>query len=91
MRTTTPRRPWRSGTEPATARSDLKLRYLLSLTFTPLFALATAGFAIWAAASPADGAPSRGTLTGFAIACGLLTLFATVDLVVVIRRRRTEL
>ncbi|MEU8919765.1 DUF6343 family protein [Kitasatospora sp. NPDC048545] len=90
MRTTTPRR-WRSGTEPATARSDLKLRYLLSLTFTPLFILATVGFALWAAASPVDGAPSRGTLTGFAIACGLLSLFAVVDLVVVIRRRRTEL
>ncbi|MBV2156101.1 DUF6343 family protein [Kitasatospora sp. SUK 42] len=90
MRTRTPRR-WRSGTEPTTARSDLKLRYLLSLTFTPLFALATAGFAVWAAAAPADGAPSRGTLTGFAIALGLLTLFAAVDLMVVIRRRRTEL
>ncbi|MEU6968232.1 DUF6343 family protein [Kitasatospora aureofaciens] len=90
MRTTTPRR-WRSGTEPATARSDLKLRYLLAVTFTPLFALGTAGFAFWAASSPVDGAPSRGTLTGFAIALGLVTLFAVVDLVVVIRRRRTEL
>ncbi|MFJ6620472.1 DUF6343 family protein [Kitasatospora sp. NPDC091335] len=90
MRTTTPRR-WRSGTEPATARSALRLRYLLSLTFTPLFALATVGFAVWAAAAPAHGAPGRGTLTGFAVACGLLTLFAAVDLVVVIRRRRTEL
>nr|BFD94682.1 hypothetical protein KitaXyl93_60420 [Kitasatospora sp. Xyl93] len=90
MPTTTPRR-WRSGTEPATARSALKLRYLLSLTFTPLFALATAGFAVWAAVSPVHGAPGRGTLTGFAVACGLLTLFAAVDLVVVVRRRRTEL
>ncbi|WP_030243426.1 DUF6343 family protein [Streptomyces sp. NRRL S-350] len=90
MRTTTPRR-WRSGSEPATARSDLKLRYLLSLTFTPLFVLATVGFAVWAAVSPVDGAPSRGTLIGFAIACGLLSLFAIVDLAVVIRRRRTEL
>ncbi|MFE4520159.1 DUF6343 family protein [Kitasatospora sp. NPDC056783] len=90
MRATTPRR-WRSGTEPATARSDLKLRYLLSLTFTPLFALATAGFALWAALAPDGGVPSRGTLTGFAVACALLTLFAAVDLVVVIRRRRTEL
>ncbi|MER7770671.1 DUF6343 family protein [Kitasatospora sp. NPDC096140] len=90
MRTTTPRR-WRSGTEPATARSDLKLRYLLSLVFTPLFILGTVGFAVWAATSPVNGAPSRGTLTGFAIACGLLSLFAVVDLVVVVRRRRTEL
>ncbi|MFI2606937.1 DUF6343 family protein [Kitasatospora sp. NPDC018619] len=89
MRTTTPRR-WRSGTEPATARSALRLRYLLSLAFTPLFALATVGFAVWAAVSPASGAPSRGTLTGFAVACGVLTLFAVVDLLVVVRRR-TEL
>ncbi|MFD7904576.1 DUF6343 family protein [Kitasatospora sp. NPDC059722] len=90
MRTTTPRR-WRSGTEPSTARSDLKLRYLLSLTFTPLFAIATVAFAVWAANSPSYGAPSSGTLTGFAVVMGLLTLFAAVDLVVVIRRRRTEL
>ncbi|MFI6844122.1 DUF6343 family protein [Kitasatospora sp. NBC_00085] len=90
MRATTPRR-WRSGTEPATARSDLKLRYLLALTFTPLFALTTVAFAVWAANAPVVGAPSRGTLTGFAVACGILTVFAVVDLVVVIRRRRTEL
>ncbi|WP_406111464.1 DUF6343 family protein [Kitasatospora purpeofusca] len=90
MPASTPRR-WHSGTEPATARSDLRLRYLLSLTFTPLFALATAGFAVWAANAPEFGAPSRGTLTGFAVACGILTLFAAVDLVIVIRRRRTEL
>ncbi|KJY27793.1 MULTISPECIES: DUF6343 family protein [unclassified Streptomyces] len=90
MPATTPRR-WHSGTEPATARSDLKLRYLLSLTFTPLFALATAGFAVWAANAPEMGAPSQGTLTGFAVACGILTLFAAVDLVIVVRRRRTEL
>ncbi|MFE2725762.1 DUF6343 family protein [Kitasatospora sp. NPDC059327] len=89
MRATTPRR-WKSGTEPRTARSDLKLRYLLSLTFTPLFAVATVAFAVWAANAPAYGAPSRGTLTGFAVACGILTLFAVVDLVVVVRRRRTE-
>ncbi|MEE1787306.1 DUF6343 family protein [Streptomyces sp. SP17BM10] len=90
MRTTTPRR-WRSGTEPSTARSDLKLRYLLSLIFTPLFALATVAFAVWASVAPSYGAPSSGTLTGFAVTMGLLTLFAAVDLVVVIRRRRTEL
>lgn len=90
MRATTPGH-WRSGTEPATARSDLKLRYLLSLTFTPLFAIATAAFAVWAAFAPENGAPSSGTLTGFAVACGLLTVFAVVDLLVVVRRRRTEL
>ncbi|WP_371478099.1 DUF6343 family protein [Kitasatospora sp. NBC_00315] len=90
MRATTPRR-WRSGTEPATARSDLKLRLLLSLTFTPFFALCTAGFAVFAARATATDVPGRGTLIGFAIACGALTLFALVDLWVVLRRRQTEL
>lgn len=86
----TPRK-WRSGTEPATARSDLKLRFLLSVTFTPFFALLTAGFAYWAAQASSSSAPSQNTLMVFAVACGLLFLFALVDLYVVIRRRRTEL
>ncbi|GHH77564.1 hypothetical protein GCM10018781_51310 [Kitasatospora indigofera] len=90
MRATAPRR-WRSGTEPATARSDLKLRLLLSLAFTPFFALCTAGFAVLAARAAPDGAPSRGTLIGFAVACAVLTVFAVVDLVVVLHRRQTEL
>lgn len=89
-RVKTPRR-WYSGTEPATARSDLKLRFLLSVIFSPLFALATAGFAYWAAESSPTGAPSRGTLTGFAVIFGILTLLALIDLWVVVRRRQTEL
>ncbi|MFG2823017.1 DUF6343 family protein [Kitasatospora sp. NPDC048365] len=84
-------RTWQSGTEPATARSDLKLRFLLSVLFTPLFALATAGFALWAANPPSSGAPGQRTLIAFAIACAALTLFAAVDLWLVVRRRRTEL
>ncbi|MFI9275999.1 DUF6343 family protein [Kitasatospora sp. NPDC052896] len=87
---TTPKR-WRSGTEPATARSDLKLRFLLSMIFTPVFALMTAAFAVGAAMAQPNGVPSRGTLVGFAIACAVLTLFAAIDLYVVIRRRRVEL
>jgi len=91
MRRTTTPRTWRSGTEPATARSDLKLRFLLSVLFTPLFALATVGFALWAANTGAGSAPSRGTLIVFAVGCGVLTVLALVDLWVVVRRRRTEL
>ncbi|GAA2748072.1 DUF6343 family protein [Kitasatospora cinereorecta] len=83
-------RTWRSGTEPATARSDLKLRFLLSVLFTPLFALATIGFAVWAADPPASGVPGQKTLIAFALGCFALTLFALVDLWVVVRRRRTE-
>ncbi|GAA2237838.1 MULTISPECIES: DUF6343 family protein [Kitasatospora] len=84
-------RQWRSGTEPATARSDLKLRFLLSVTFTPFFAVLTAVFALWAAHTSSAAAPSSGTLTFFAVCCGVLTLLALIDLWVVVRRRRTEL
>jgi hypothetical protein len=91
MRTTKTPRTWHSGSEPMTARSDLKLRFLLSVLFTPLFALATLGFAVWAAVADPGGSPSPATLTAFAVSCGLLTLFALVDLLVVVRRRRTEL
>jgi hypothetical protein len=87
---TTPRR-WRSGTEPRFARSDLKLRFLLSVLFTPFFALITAAFAVFAALATPTSVPSRGTLIGFAVACFALTVFAAVDLYVVIRRRRVEL
>ncbi|MER5641934.1 DUF6343 family protein [Kitasatospora sp. NPDC002227] len=90
MKAKTPR-TWRSGTEPVTARSDLKLRFLLSVVFTPFFALCTTGFALWAAHSNGRSVPTDGTLTVFAIACGVLTLVAAADLYVVVRRRRTEL
>ncbi|MFJ1706412.1 DUF6343 family protein [Kitasatospora sp. NPDC088346] len=84
-------RTWRSGTEPATARTDLKLRFLLSMLFTPVFALLTLGFAVWAARSGPTDNPSQAVLTVFAVVCGALTVFAAVDLWVVVRRRRTEL
>lgn len=87
---TTPRR-WRSGTEPATARSALRLRFLLSVIFIPVFALMTAAFAVVAAMAKPTGVPSRGALTGFAVVCFVLTVVAVVDLHVVIRRRRVEL
>ncbi|MFJ1757107.1 DUF6343 family protein [Kitasatospora sp. NPDC088134] len=82
---------WRSGTEPATARTDLKLRFLLSVLFLPFFALCTAGFAVWAALAGPGDVPGGGTLTVFAVVCGVLTLVAAADLWVVVRRRRTEL
>ncbi|WP_407927469.1 DUF6343 family protein [Kitasatospora setae] len=82
---------WLSGTEPATARSDLKLRFLLSVLFLPFFALCTAGFAVWASLASPHGVPGSGTLTVFAVVCGVLTLVAAADLWVVVRRRRTEL
>jgi hypothetical protein len=84
-------RYWRSGTEPATARSDLKLRFLLSVLFLPVFVLMTAGFALWASRSTGSDLPSSGALAVFAVLSGVLTVCAAVDLYVVVRRRRTEL
>lgn len=81
---------WRSGTEPMTARSDLKLRFLLSVLFTPVFALMTVGFAVWSAVNGRGDVPDPASLRTFAVVCGVITLLAAVDLVVVVRRRRTE-
>ncbi|MFJ8046244.1 DUF6343 family protein [Kitasatospora sp. NPDC096147] len=90
MRRTSTPHEWRSGSEPLTARSDLRLRLLLSVLFTPLFALMTAGFALWSAANGPGDVPSPASLRTFAVVCGVLTLLAAVDLAVVVRRRRTE-
>ncbi|KOX01940.1 MULTISPECIES: DUF6343 family protein [unclassified Streptomyces] len=80
----------RTGTEPATARSALRLRLLLSAVFLPLFAAATAGFAVWAAHQGPGDSPGTGPLTALAAVCGLLALAAALDLAVVARRSRRE-
>ncbi|MBL3666637.1 hypothetical protein JL475_11665 [Streptomyces sp. M2CJ-2] len=83
------RRP-RTGTEPVTARSPLRLRLLLAGAFLPLFTAAAVFFGLWAAESgPGDG-PGRGELVVITVACGALALSAAVDLWVVIRRLRRE-
>ncbi|MET8564503.1 DUF6343 family protein [Streptomyces flaveolus] len=86
----TGRRFPRTGTEPATARSALRLRLLLSAVFLPLFAAATAGFAVWAAHEGPFDSPGTGPLTALAAVCGLLALAAVLDLVVVSGRGRRE-
>ncbi|WP_330336266.1 DUF6343 family protein [Streptomyces sp. NBC_00557] len=80
----------RTGTEPATARSALRLRRLLSAVFLPVFAAATAGFALWASRSGPGDSPGSGPLTVLAAVCGVLALGAALDLVIVSRRRRRE-
>ncbi|MEU7429229.1 DUF6343 family protein [Streptomyces sp. NPDC040750] len=85
---TTGRRSPRAGTEPATARSALGLRMVLSAAFLPLFAAATAGFAVWAVHQGTGGSPGSGPLTVLAAICGILALAAAVDLVVLTARRR---
>ncbi|MGW7215277.1 DUF6343 family protein [Streptomyces collinus] len=77
----------RSGSEPVTARSDLKLRFLPAAVFTPLFAAAALAFAFWAARAD-DGDPlGPGVLVVPAVICGLLTVTAVITLAVVARRR----
>jgi hypothetical protein len=80
----------RTGTEPATARSALRLRRLLSAVFLPLFAAATAGFAVWSARSGPGDSPGAGPLAALAAVCGVLALGAALDLVVVSRRTRRD-
>ncbi|MGW5368645.1 DUF6343 family protein [Streptomyces sp. NPDC004009] len=80
----------RTGTEPVTARSPLRLRRLLSAVFLPLFAVATAVLAAWAAYTGPGDSPGSGALTVLAVICGVLTLAAALDLAVVTRRLRRE-
>ncbi|MCK1815709.1 DUF6343 family protein [Streptomyces sp. XM4011] len=82
------RRHRRTGTEPITAKSDLPLRRLLSLIFLPLFAAGTVLLAIWAANSDSGSSPGRAPLLTLAIVCGVLTVVAFLDLLVIRRRRR---
>lgn len=75
----------RSGSEPTTARSDLNLRILLSVIFSPLFAGATAGLATAAIV----GSPKHHSLYAvLATAFGILTLTALLDLTILTRRTR---
>ncbi|WP_318205879.1 hypothetical protein [Streptomyces sp. SCL15-4] len=54
----------------------------LSAVFLPLFAAATAGFAVWAAHQGPGDSPNRHPLTVLAVICGGLTLAAAADLMV---------
>ncbi|WP_052851343.1 DUF6343 family protein [Streptomyces avicenniae] len=78
----------RTGTEPVTAYSDLRLRWVLSLVFAPLFLLATVFFAIWWGAADSGDSPSPALLGWLTLACAVLTVIAVIDLLVVTRRIR---
>ncbi|KOT38037.1 hypothetical protein ADK41_17465 [Streptomyces caelestis] len=84
------RRSPRTGTEPVTARSPLRLRLLLAAVFLPLFVAGAALFGVWAAGADAGDSPGRGPLILLAVVCGVLALTALLDLVVVLRRLRRE-
>lgn len=80
----------RTGTEPATAQSALRLRLLLSAVFLPLFVAGAAFFGVWAADTGPGDSPGRGGLVLIAVVCAVLALLAAADLAVVTRRLRRE-
>ena len=80
----------RSGTEPLTARSDLRLRLALSLLFTPLFALGTGLLWYWTVRAGPDNVPTSDTLLLLTVLCGALTAFAVADLLVIRMRMRRQ-
>lgn len=86
-------RRWaRTGTEPATAQSALRLRVVLSGAALPLFAAGAVLIGLWAANSqPGPGqSPSRGVLVALAVVCGAVALVAALDLWALNRRLRRE-
>ncbi|MFF4287392.1 DUF6343 family protein [Streptomyces sp. NPDC001633] len=80
----------RSGTEPVTARSPLRVRLVLSAAAVVVFGAGTAGFAVWSAAAGTQDSPGPTALLVLAVICGMLVLLAALDLVVLVRRIRRE-
>ncbi|WP_062214300.1 DUF6343 family protein [Streptomyces sp. NBRC 109706] len=78
----------RTGTEPTTALSALRLRLLLSAIFTPLFLAGTVVFGIWWSRSEQGDAVGPDALRVITLICAFAAAFAVVDLLVVLRRRR---
>jgi Family of unknown function (DUF6343) len=80
----------RSGTEPLTARSPLRLRLILSAVAVVVFGAGAARLAVWSAASGPRDSPGPTVLLVLAVVCGVLVLLAAVDLFVLLRRIRRE-
>ena len=83
-------RRWQhTGSEPATARSDLPARRMLARLFAPLFVCGAGGFAYLAATSKPGASPGTGLFVVMAAVCAVCAMIAVVDLYV-IRRRMAE-
>ncbi|MGC0413674.1 hypothetical protein RKD32_006603 [Streptomyces sp. SAI-195] len=76
--------------EPVQARSTLRLRLSLSALFLPLFLAGAAFFGVWAAVTASGDSPGRGILVVLVVVCGAFALLAAADLLVVVRRLRSE-
>lgn len=78
----------RTGTEPVTARSALRLRLVLSLLFTPLFLGGAVLFWVWSGRAGPEDVPSADSLRTLAWISTALAVFALLDLLVVVWRTR---
>ncbi|KOG41137.1 DUF6343 family protein [Streptomyces decoyicus] len=83
------RRP-RTGTEPVTARSPLRLRLILASAALVVFTAATVRLAMGAHSAGPHDSPSATVLLVLAVVCGVLALAAILDLVVLRRRMRSQ-
>lgn len=84
-------RRWRhDGSEARWARSDLRLRRILSIAFAPLFTAGGTVFALLALRAGEEGTPSRALCTVLAAVCFLMAGVALLDLYVIKRRRREQ-
>ncbi|GAA3858446.1 DUF6343 family protein [Streptomyces sedi] len=79
----------RTGTEPVTALSALRLRLLLSAVFTPLFVAGAIVFGVWWGRAEQGDAVGPDPLRVATLICAVLAVVALIDLLVVIRRRRS--
>ncbi|MFG2833339.1 DUF6343 family protein [Streptomyces sp. NPDC048434] len=80
----------RTGTEPVEARSPLRLRLILASAALVVFAAATVRLAMGAHSAGPHDSPSPTVLLVLAVVCGVLAIVGMLDVVVLIRRLRSE-
>ncbi|WP_405475865.1 DUF6343 family protein [Streptomyces sp. NBC_00009] len=80
----------RTGTEPSTAQSALRLRLVLAAAFLPLLIAAAVVSAVWAATAGPGDALSRAVVATLAAVCAALAVSAALDLLAVARRLKRE-
>lgn len=78
----------RTGTEPVTARSPLRLRLILAAGALAVFIAAAVRLAMGAYSAGPRDSPSPIVLVVLAAVCGVLALVALLDLAVILRRLR---
>ncbi|GAA5611284.1 hypothetical protein CP981_01365 [Streptomyces platensis] len=78
----------RTGTEPVTARSPLRLRLVLAAGALAFFTAAAVRLAMGARSAGPRYSPNTTVLVVLAAVCGVLALVALLNLAVILRRMR---